>query len=122
MPTGYGNNPGQTTSGVQIQGQGGGDFATRYGYKVLRGRSPQDPAATRIFLKFRSGRPLRAAAPVNPILTFTINRDGSRQKYSCGNVQRKPIHGYLRPACAGERFAHATAAQRLFRLLRKRKF
>src|SRR2546423_4165700 len=32
LPTGYSQTPGAAASGVQMQGQGGGDFASRYGW------------------------------------------------------------------------------------------
>ena len=34
IPTGYSQTPGASASGVAVQGQGGGDFATRYGWYI----------------------------------------------------------------------------------------
>ncbi len=42
LPTGYSQNPG-SSSGVAIQGQGGGDFATRYGWYVAAARRRIQP-------------------------------------------------------------------------------
>jgi len=85
MPTGYGNNPGQTTSGVQIQGQGGGDFATRYGWYVEAVRRKIGSN----WNLFEIDPAVRSARRAKSVLTFTINRDGSvkniRMESSSGN-------------------------------------
>ena len=73
VPTGYAQTPGAAASGVQMQGQGGGDFASRYGWYVsstirrIEGNWDQlslDAVA-------RNSQTLHCA------VTFTINRDGS---------------------------------------------
>jgi periplasmic protein TonB len=85
LPTGYGNNPGQTTSGVQIQGQGGGDFATRYGWYVEAVRRKIGSN----WNLFEIDPAVRSARRAKSVLTFTINRDGSvkniRMETSSGN-------------------------------------
>jgi TonB family protein len=73
LPTGYSPTPNPVQNGVQIQGQGGGDFAGRYPAYVAAmirrisqnwNQSSIDPAA-------RASRNVRATA------TFTIMRDGT---------------------------------------------
>jgi TonB family protein len=73
VPTGTAQTPGAASSGVQMQGQGGGDFASRYGWYVsstirrIEGNWDQlslDAVA-------RNSQTLHCA------VTFTINRDGS---------------------------------------------
>jgi protein TonB len=85
MPTGYGNTPGATTSGVQIQGQGGGDFATRYGWYVEAVRRKIGSN----WNLFEIDPAVRSARRAKSMLTFTINRDGSvkniRMEQSSGN-------------------------------------
>jgi protein TonB len=85
MPTGYGNTPGATTSGVQIQGQGGGDFATRYGWYVEAVRRKIGSN----WNLFEIDPAVRSARRAKSVLTFTINRDGSvkniRMEQSSGN-------------------------------------
>jgi TonB family protein len=85
LPTGYGNNPGQTTSGVQIQGQGGGDFATRYGWYVEAVRRKIGSS----WNLFEIDPAVRSARRAKSVITFTINRDGSvkniRMETSSGN-------------------------------------
>jgi periplasmic protein TonB len=85
LPTGYGNTPGQTTSGVQIQGQGGGDFATRYGWYVEAVRRKIGSN----WNLFEIDPAVRSARRAKSVLTFTINRDGSvkniRMETSSGN-------------------------------------
>jgi protein TonB len=85
MPTGYGTTPGTTASGVQIQGQGGGDFATRYGWYVEAVRRKIGSN----WNLFEIDPAVRSARRAKSVLTFTINRDGSvkniRMEQSSGN-------------------------------------
>jgi TonB family protein len=73
LPNGYGTAPGATTSGVQIQGQGGGDFATRYGWYVEAVRRKIGSN----WNLFEIDPGVRSARRAKSVMTFTINRDGS---------------------------------------------
>jgi protein TonB len=83
--TGYGNTPGATTSGMKIQGQGGGDFATRYGWYVEAVRRKIGSN----WNLFEIDPAVRSARRARSVMTFTINRDGSvkniRMELSSGN-------------------------------------
>jgi len=73
MPTGSAPTHGDESSGVSILGQGGADFATRYGWYI-------DAAKSRIYSNWQqwtidSGA--RNSRTVRCSITFTINRDGS---------------------------------------------
>jgi periplasmic protein TonB len=85
LPTGNAPTPGGGTP-VTVKGQGGGDFASRYGWYiegVRRGvgqnwlQSTIDPA-------------VRAARQAHTVMTFRINRDGS-----VSNVQMSQTSGNL---------------------------
>jgi TonB family protein len=72
LPTGYSQTLG-SSSGVSIQGQGGGDFATRYGWYI-------EPIKRRIYQNWQQWTidpAARAARTMHSAVTFTINRDGS---------------------------------------------
>ena len=73
VPTGYSQNPGASSSGVAVQGEGGGDFATRYGWYVesVKRAISQNWIQTSIDPSVRAARRAKATA------TFRINRDGS---------------------------------------------
>jgi TonB family protein len=73
IPTGYAQTPGAPSSGVVIQGQGGGDFAGRYPWYVeaMKRRIAQNWIQSSIDASARASRTMHAVA------TFTINRDGS---------------------------------------------
>jgi protein TonB len=83
--TGYGNTPGATTSGMKVQGQGGGDFATRYGWYVEAVRRKIGSN----WNLFEIDPAVRSARRARSVMTFTINRDGSvkniRMELSSGN-------------------------------------
>jgi protein TonB len=85
LPTGYGTSPGATTSGVQVQGQGGGDFATRYGWYVEAVRRKIGSN----WNLFEIDPTVRSARRAKSVMTFTIYRDGSvkniRMEQSSGN-------------------------------------
>jgi TonB family protein len=72
LPTGYSQNPG-ASSGVAVQGQGGGDFASRYGWYI-------EAVKRRIYGNWQqwSIDPVaRNSSTIHCGVTFTINRDGS---------------------------------------------
>ena len=73
MPNGHGNIPGHCRRGVKVQGQGGGDFATRYGWYVEAVRRK----IGNNWNLFEIDPAVRSARRANPRMTFTINRDGS---------------------------------------------
>ncbi|MGB2632774.1 MAG: TonB family protein [Candidatus Acidiferrum sp.] len=73
VPTGYSDQPGPLNGGVAVQGQGGGDFATRYGWYIEAVRR----AVNQNWLQNTIDPGVRAARRAKTTLTFTINRDGS---------------------------------------------
>lgn len=73
VPTGYANAPGPLNSGVNVQGQGGGDFASRYGWYIEAVRR----AVNQNWLQNTIDPGVRAARRAKTTVTFTINRDGS---------------------------------------------
>jgi TonB family protein len=85
LATGASNTPGSTT-GVQIQGAGGGDFATRYGWYV---EAVKRKIGSNWNL-FEIDPAVRSARRARSVISFTINRDGSiknvRMELSSGNI------------------------------------
>jgi TonB family protein len=86
LPTGYSSTPGAPSSGVAVQGQGGGDFATRYGWYI-------EAVKRRVnsnWNQFTIDAQVRAERRAHAVLTFTIYRDGSvkniRMDQSSGNL------------------------------------
>lgn len=74
MPTGYSQEPGPlTNSGINATGQGGGDFANRYGWYVEAIRR----AVNQNWMQNTIDPAVRAARQAKTTVTFTINRDGS---------------------------------------------
>ena len=73
LPTGYSQTPGGGSSGVTVQGQGGADFATRYGWYIegVKNRIYGNWQQWTIDAAARGSRTMHCA------VTFTINRDGS---------------------------------------------
>jgi protein TonB len=73
VPTGYSPTPGASSSGVAVKGEGGGDFASRYGWYIesVKRAINQNWIQTTIDPSVRAAR--RAKATVN----FRINRDGT---------------------------------------------
>ena len=72
LPTGYSQNPG-TSSGVSIQYQGGGDFATRYGWYI-------ESVKRRVqgnWNQFTIDAAVRQVGTARSSVEFTINKDGS---------------------------------------------
>lgn len=86
IPTGYSQNPGQSSNGVAIQGQGGGDFGTRYAWyieSVIRRVEPN-------WDKLSIDAAVRDSQVLHCEISFSINRDGSvknvRVTRSSGNL------------------------------------
>ena len=73
LPTGNSPTPGEGSSGVTVQGQGGADFASRYGWYI-------DAVKNRIYGNWQQwtiDAAARASRTMHCAVTFTINRDGS---------------------------------------------
>jgi TonB family protein len=85
LPTGYSQTPGGS-SGVSIQGQGGADFATRYGWYIAAVKRRIDPNWDR----FSIDASVRSSNTLHCAVSFTISRDGSvknvRISESSGNL------------------------------------
>lgn len=73
VPTGYSTEPGPLNGGVAVQGQGGGDFASRYGWYIEAVRR----AVNQNWMQNTIDPGVRAARRAKTTMTFTINRDGS---------------------------------------------
>jgi periplasmic protein TonB len=73
VPTGYSDQPGPMNGGVAVQGQGGGDFATRYGWYIEAVRR----AINQNWMQNTIDPAIRIARRAKTTVTFTINRDGS---------------------------------------------
>ncbi|HUE56873.1 MAG TPA: TonB family protein [Candidatus Udaeobacter sp.] len=73
LPTGYSQTPGAGSSGVTVQGQGGADFASRYGWYIeaVKNRIYSNWQQWTIDAAARTSRTMHCA------VSFTINRDGS---------------------------------------------
>lgn len=72
LPTGYSQTPGAGSSGVTVQGQGGADFAARYGWYI-------EAVKNRIYGNWQQwtiDATARASRTMHCAVTFTINRDG----------------------------------------------
>jgi periplasmic protein TonB len=85
IPSGYSDQPGPINGGVAVQGQGGGDFALRYGWYIEAVRR----AVNQNWMQNTIDPAVRAARRAKTTLTFTINRDGTikniRVSESSGN-------------------------------------
>jgi TonB family protein len=73
LPVGTAQVPGAPNPGVNIQGQGGGDFASRYGWYIdaVRRKINQN------WLQSTIDPAVRAARTARCVVTFTIARDGT---------------------------------------------
>jgi TonB family protein len=73
LPTGYSTTPSDGSSGVTVKGQGGADFASRYGWYIegVKNRIYGNWQQWTIDAAARNSRSMHCA------ITFTINRDGS---------------------------------------------
>jgi len=85
LPTGFAPNPGGG-SPVTVQGQGGGDFASRYGWYIEAVRR----SVAQNWLQSTIDPNVRAARQAHAVMTFRINRDGS-----VTNVQMSQSSGNL---------------------------
>lgn len=73
VPSGYSQNPGPPSSGVAVQGEGGGDFATRYGWYVESVKR----AISQNWIQTSIDPSVLAARRAHSVVTFRINRNGS---------------------------------------------
>jgi TonB family protein len=73
LPTGYADSPGAYSSGVAVQGQGGGDFATRYGWYVESVRR----AISQNWIQTTIDPATRAARRAHAVVGFRIYRNGT---------------------------------------------
>jgi len=73
VPTGYSQTPGASASGLAVQGQGGGDFATRYGWYVESVKR----AISQNWIQTSIDPSIRAARRAKTTVSFRIYRDGT---------------------------------------------
>jgi TonB family protein len=73
VPTGYSQTPGASASGLAVQGQGGGDFATRYGWYVESVKR----AISQNWMQNTIDPSIRAARRAKATTSFRIYRDGT---------------------------------------------
>jgi periplasmic protein TonB len=73
VPTGYADSPGPLSSGMAMQGQGGGDFATRYGWYVESVRR----AISQNWIQTTIDPSVRAARRAKTTVSFRIFRNGT---------------------------------------------
>jgi periplasmic protein TonB len=74
MPTSYSTEPGPlTNSGIAATGQGGGDFASRYGWYIEAVRR----LVSQNWMQNTIDPAVRSAGRARTTVTFTIERDGS---------------------------------------------
>jgi periplasmic protein TonB len=71
--TGYSQTPGAGSPGVAMQGVGGGDFATRYGWYIEAVKRKINSN----WDQFTIDSAVRSQRRAHAVMTFTINRDGS---------------------------------------------
>ncbi len=86
LPTGVAPTPGGGSGPVSVKGQGGGDFASRYGWYIEAVRR----SVGQNWLQTTIDPAVRAARQAHCVMTFRINRDGSIQ-----NVQMSQSSGNL---------------------------
>ena len=86
LPTSYATTPGGGSGPVTVQGQGGGNFASRYAWYIEAVRR----SVGQNWLQTTIDPPVRAARQAHCVMTFRINRDGSIQ-----NVQMEQSSGNL---------------------------
>jgi protein TonB len=73
VPTGYSQTPGASSSGLAVQGQGGGDFATRYGWYVESVKR----AISQNWIQTSIDPSVRASRRAKTTVSFRIYRDGT---------------------------------------------
>src|SRR5271155_2246186 len=86
LPSSYATTPGGGSGPVSVQGQGGGDFASRYAWYIEAVRR----SVGQNWLQSTIDPPVRAARQAHCVMTFRINRDGSVQ-----NIQMTQSSGNL---------------------------
>jgi protein TonB len=86
LPTGNAPTPGGGSGPVSVKGQGGGDFASRYGWYIEAVRR----SVGQNWLQTTIDPPVRAARQAHCVMNFRINRDGS-----ISNVQMAQSSGNL---------------------------
>jgi TonB family protein len=86
LPTSYAPTPGGGSGPVTVQGQGGGNFASRYAWYIEAVRR----SVGQNWLQTTIDPAVRAARQAHCVMTFRINRDGSIQ-----NVQMEQSSGNL---------------------------
>jgi protein TonB len=86
LPTSYATTPGGGSGPVSVKGQGGGDFASRYGWYIEGVRR----SVGQNWLQTTIDPPVRAARQAHCVMNFRINRDGS-----VSNVQMAQSSGNL---------------------------
>jgi protein TonB len=86
LPTGYAPTPGGGSGPVSVKGQGGGDFASRYGWYIEGVRR----SVGQNWLQTTIDPAVRAARQAHAVMTFRINRDGT-----VSNVQMSQSSGNL---------------------------
>lgn len=86
LPTGYSDVPGASSGGLAVQGQGGGDFASRYGWYTEAVKR----AINQNWIQTTIDPGVRAAHRAHAVVNFTILRDGTikniRLSQSSGNL------------------------------------
>jgi TonB family protein len=80
LPTGFSQTPGSGSSGVSVQGAGGADFATRYGWYIAAAKRRVEPNWNLLFLD----PAVRNSRTLHCVITFTIMRDGSVKNLRVG--------------------------------------
>ncbi len=73
LPSGFSDTPGAAASGVAVQGQGGGDFASRYGWYIESVKR----AINQNWMQNTIDPAIRSQHRARTTMMFTINRDGS---------------------------------------------
>jgi periplasmic protein TonB len=101
LPTGYAPTPGGGSGPVSVKGQGGGEFASRYGWYIEGVRR----SVGQNWLQTTIDPAIRAARQAHAVMTFRINRDGSvsnaQMSQSSGNLS---MDNSARRALDGIRF------------------
>ena len=102
VPTGFAPTPASGTGPISAKGEGGGDFASRYGYYIDGVRR----TISGNWLQSTIEPAVRAARQAHCVMTFRINRDGSvssvQMSQSSGNLS---MDNSARRALDGIRFA-----------------
>ena len=73
LPSDFSDFPGPANGGIAVQGPGGGDFSSRYGWYIEAVKR----AVNQNWMQNTIDPSIRAARRAKTTITFTINRDGS---------------------------------------------